>query len=64
MNEPEPEPTWRTSSYSSAGGDNCVEVADNLPRVLVRDTKDHTAGIVDVAPSAWSVFTAHAASQA
>ncbi|MFC8584240.1 DUF397 domain-containing protein [Streptomyces sp. NPDC057217] len=61
----EPEPTWRTSSYSSAGGDNCVEVADNLlDRVLVRDTKDHGAGALAVAPSAWAAFTSFAAERA
>jgi hypothetical protein len=31
---------WRAASYSSNGGGNCVEVADNDSRVLVRDTKD------------------------
>ncbi len=32
--------TWRKSSYSSANGGNCVEVARNLPgAVAVRDSK-------------------------
>ncbi|NML50522.1 DUF397 domain-containing protein [Streptomyces sp. R302] len=53
------EPAWRTSTYSGSN-DNCVEVADNTPRVLVRDTKDHDAGTLNVAPAAWSSFTAYA----
>jgi len=32
---------WRKSSYSSSTGQNCVEVATNLPGVVVvRDSKD------------------------
>ncbi|APD18505.1 DUF397 domain-containing protein [Streptomyces phage Ididsumtinwong] len=53
------EPVWRTSTYSGSN-DNCVEVADNTPRVLVRDTKDHGAGMLTVAPAAWSSFTSFA----
>jgi Domain of unknown function (DUF397) len=48
---------WRTSSYSSTNGGNCVEVADNLPgRVLVRDTKDRDGGTLTFQPAAWRVF--------
>ncbi|MFE1933989.1 DUF397 domain-containing protein, partial [Streptomyces sp. NPDC059474] len=32
---------WHKSSYSSNGGGECVEVADNLPGIVpVRDSKD------------------------
>jgi Domain of unknown function (DUF397) len=32
---------WRKSSYIGSNGGNCVEVAQNLPGlVVVRDTKD------------------------
>jgi hypothetical protein len=32
---------WRKSTYSSSTGQNCVEVATNLPGVLaIRDSKD------------------------
>jgi hypothetical protein len=32
---------WRKSSYSSSTGQNCVEVATNLPGIIaVRDSQD------------------------
>ena len=38
---------WHSSSFSSGGTDNCVEVAKNLPGVVfVRDTKDNGQGPV------------------
>ncbi|MFD3661873.1 DUF397 domain-containing protein [Streptomyces sp. NPDC058659] len=37
-----------------------VCVADNLPRVRVRDTKDHSKGELTAAPTAWAAFTAFA----
>ncbi|MGW6790072.1 DUF397 domain-containing protein [Streptomyces chartreusis] len=49
---------WRVSTYST-GTNNCIEVADDAPdAVMVRDTKDHDAGIVTVSPPAWSAFIA------
>ncbi|MEU8519547.1 DUF397 domain-containing protein [Streptomyces sp. NBC_01216] len=53
-------PNWHKSTYSGADNDACVEVADNLPRVHVRDTKDHARGELTAAPAAWTVFTAFA----
>ncbi|NGM12128.1 DUF397 domain-containing protein [Verrucosispora sioxanthis] len=48
---------WRTATRSSNNGGNCVEVADNLPgRVLVRDSKDRTGGILAFTPAAWRAF--------
>jgi hypothetical protein len=48
---------WRTSTRSSSNGGNCVEVADNLPGViLVRDSKDRTGGTLAFAPTAWQAF--------
>ncbi|MEV6846038.1 DUF397 domain-containing protein [Actinoplanes sp. NPDC051411] len=36
---------WHSSSFSSGGSGNCVEVARNLPGVVyVRDTKDKGQG--------------------
>jgi hypothetical protein len=32
--------TWRKSSFSSAGGNNCVEVAALSRVVAIRDSKD------------------------
>ncbi|MFD0152637.1 DUF397 domain-containing protein [Streptomyces sp. NPDC055721] len=53
------EPNWHKSTYSGSN-DDCVEVADNAPRVLVRDTKDHARGELTATPTAWAAFTAFA----
>jgi uncharacterized protein DUF397 len=46
---------WRTSSYT--GTENCVEVADNEPtKVMVRDTKARSCGIMTVQMAAWAAF--------
>jgi len=37
---------WRKSTYSGTNGGNCVELADDAGRVLVRDTKDNGHGLV------------------
>ncbi|MGC4769803.1 DUF397 domain-containing protein [Micromonospora sp. DT44] len=48
---------WRKSTRSSSNGGACVEVADNLPGVvLVRDTKDRDAGTLTFEPAAWASF--------
>ncbi|WDZ88079.1 DUF397 domain-containing protein [Micromonospora cathayae] len=48
---------WRKSSRSGNNGGACVEVADNLPGVvLVRDTKDRDGGTLTFAPQAWRAF--------
>jgi hypothetical protein len=48
---------WRTSTRSSSNGGNCVEVADNLPGVvLVRDSKDRDGGALTFPPTAWRAF--------
>jgi hypothetical protein len=48
---------WRTSSRSSGNGGNCVEIADNVPGiVLVRDSKDRGGGTLAFAPVAWRGF--------
>lgn len=52
---------WRKSTRSGNNGGNCVEVADNLPGVvLVRDTKDRDGGMLTFAPGAWRGFVAFA----
>jgi hypothetical protein len=53
-------PNWRTSSYT--GTENCVEVADNEPtKVMVRDTKARSRGVMAVEPAAWVTFVEFAA---
>ena len=48
---------WRTSSYSGSQGGNCVQVAGQDRRVLVRDTKQTGAGPVLIFPAeAWRRF--------
>jgi hypothetical protein len=50
---------WRTSSYSSNGGNTCVEAAGNGEIIAIRDTTDNGHGLVlTFAPNAWTAFTA------
>jgi hypothetical protein len=50
---------WRKSSYSSANGGACVEVARNLPGVVaVRDSKDPDGPALTFSPAQWQAFTA------
>ncbi|MEV7004885.1 DUF397 domain-containing protein [Streptosporangium sp. NPDC051022] len=49
---------WRKSSLSGTGND-CVEVATNLPGlVAVRDSKDPSGPALTFTPIAWSNFLA------
>ncbi|MEV0153519.1 DUF397 domain-containing protein [Micromonospora sp. NPDC050686] len=51
-------PRWRKAARSANEG-NCVEVADNLPGVvLVRDSKDRSGPTLTFAPDAWRAFVA------
>ena len=43
---------WRKSSYSGNGG-QCVEVADDDSRVMVRDTTDRQGPVLRFTPDAW-----------
>ena len=47
---------WRTASYSSNGGGECVEVADHEDRVLVRDTQARSGPVLRFRPAAWRTF--------
>jgi len=47
---------WRTSSYSSDQGGNCVEVAPDVQCVGIRDTKNRDQGHLTVKPSTWHAF--------
>ncbi len=48
---------WRTSSYSSGDGGQCVEVASG-EAIMVRDTADRPGPMLTFTPAAWRVFTA------
>lgn len=47
---------WRKSSYSNSDGGQCIEVADNLPLVPVRDSKAPVRGTLVFGPAAWVAF--------
>jgi hypothetical protein len=49
--------SWRTSTYTGNGGGNCVEVANDTSRVLVRDTKDRDGGTLAFTVGAWRRLT-------
>lgn len=50
---------WRKSSYSSSTGQNCVQVATNLPgMVAIRDSKDPDGPRLIVSASEWRKFAA------
>jgi hypothetical protein len=48
--------TWRKSTYSSGEGGECIEVADGLPVVPVRDSKDPEGPALVFPPAAWTAF--------
>jgi Domain of unknown function (DUF397) len=48
---------WRTSSYSTGDGGQCVEVASG-DQVMVRDTTDRVGPMLSFAADAWRTFTA------
>jgi hypothetical protein len=48
---------WHKSTKSGNNGGDCVEVADNLPGVvLVRDTKDRDGGTLAFGSAQWRAF--------
>ncbi|WP_030216040.1 DUF397 domain-containing protein [Streptomyces bikiniensis] len=48
--------TWRKSSYSNEDGGECLEVADNLPLVPVRDSKVPDGPVLVFGVGAWASF--------
>ncbi|RBM20719.1 DUF397 domain-containing protein [Streptomyces sp. PT12] len=49
--------TWRSSTYSSGGSGNCLEVADGGRGVVpVRDSKRTDGPMLVVATDAWRAF--------
>jgi hypothetical protein len=57
------EPTelnWFKSSYSGGNGGGCVEVALAPGHIYVRNTRNHTEGILDFTEAEWNAFLAGA----
>ncbi|MFE9925197.1 DUF397 domain-containing protein [Streptomyces sp. NPDC005774] len=52
---------WFKSSYSSAQGDSCVEVAASEQAIHVRDSKDLTRPCFAVGRDGWAQFVTFAA---
>ena len=46
---------WRTSSYSSGDGGQCVEVASG-EEIMVRDTTDRWGPMLTFTAGAWRAF--------
>ncbi|MEU6613519.1 DUF397 domain-containing protein [Streptomyces sp. JL1001] len=54
--------TWRKSSYSDGGDNNCIEVADGYADVVpVRDSKTPTGPALLITAPAWTAFVEFAA---
>jgi hypothetical protein len=53
--------TWFKSSYSSAEGGACVEVATTSAIIRVRDSKDASGPALAFTPEAWAAFVSYAA---
>jgi hypothetical protein len=51
-------PVWRKSTRSNGAGGDCVEVADLVVGIGVRDSKAPHAGHLAFALEAWAAFVA------
>jgi hypothetical protein len=47
---------WRKSSRSDSNGGACVEVAETIDRVMVRDSKDVAGPALAVTRAEWVAF--------
>jgi hypothetical protein len=54
--------TWRKSSRSAQGGDECVEVAELPGMIAVRDSKDPHGSVLAFGTSAFQIFVVAARS--
>jgi hypothetical protein len=50
--------TWRKSTFSGTNGGGCVEVANSVNGVLVRDTTNRNGGTLAVSTDVWGHFIA------
>jgi hypothetical protein len=49
---------WLKSSYSDGGGGNCVEVAQDVDAIHIRDSKNPGGAVITVCGDAWCGFLA------
>ncbi len=47
---------WRKSSYSGDNSGNCVEVADDDNRVMIRDSKNRAGVVLRFSAESWRHF--------
>jgi hypothetical protein len=47
---------WRKSTFSSNGGQACVETASNSGAILVRDTTNRDGGTLTFTAETWQTF--------
>ncbi|MER6467369.1 DUF397 domain-containing protein [Streptomyces collinus] len=47
---------WFKSSYSDAGGGNCLEIAPTPTTIHIRDSKTPDGPRLTVSPGAWAGF--------
>ena len=52
---------WMRSSYSTADGPDCVEVAATSSTIHVRDSKNVSGPQLGFTPAAWVDFLSHTA---
>ncbi|MQS16962.1 DUF397 domain-containing protein [Streptomyces kaniharaensis] len=52
---------WFKSSYSGNEGAECIEVAETLGAIHVRDSKDRSGPQLAFEPAAWKAFVEFAA---
>ncbi|MDQ1070984.1 DUF397 domain-containing protein [Streptomyces canus] len=50
------ESNWRKSSYSSDQGGECVEIAETVAAVAVRDSKTPAGPILTIDPAVFTTF--------
>jgi hypothetical protein len=48
--------TWRKSTYSGGGGNNCLEIGEGHPLVPVRDSKTPHGPKLTFRPETWTAF--------
>ncbi|MFJ5971507.1 DUF397 domain-containing protein [Streptomyces sp. NPDC093060] len=52
---------WFKSSFSSASGDDCIEVAHTPATIHIRDSKDKQGPQLALSPTTWADFLTYAA---